>query len=215
MRPGKFVKNTTYYTGTVYEWNLPTGHSCPFALQCKVSVDRETGKFTNDSEEYRCYASSAERFPGVREHRWNNFNFVRNGGVIEIPKGCENIRIHASGDFFNHDYFNMWVKIATNNPEINFWAFTKSIGYWVDSLPYIPDNFILTASYGGRQDHLISENRLKSCRVYSDISDVPDFVPIDNNDDWARQPSVNFALLDNNVYKKRDQIKRENCHEPA
>lgn len=45
----KFVKNTTYYTGVVYEWNLPTGHTCPFALECLVKVNRETGKFENKS----------------------------------------------------------------------------------------------------------------------------------------------------------------------
>jgi hypothetical protein len=41
----KFVKKKTYYTGEVYEWNLPTGTTCPGALECKVTVDRETGKF--------------------------------------------------------------------------------------------------------------------------------------------------------------------------
>lgn len=28
----KFIKNTKYYDGVVYEWNLPTGSTCPFAL---------------------------------------------------------------------------------------------------------------------------------------------------------------------------------------
>ena len=45
MSEGKFVKNVKYYSGVVYEWNLPTGSTCPFALECKVTVDRTTGKF--------------------------------------------------------------------------------------------------------------------------------------------------------------------------
>jgi hypothetical protein len=35
----KFVKNTKYYSGVVYEWNLPTGSTCPFAKECKVTID--------------------------------------------------------------------------------------------------------------------------------------------------------------------------------
>ena len=74
----KFIKNKKYYTGMVYEWNLPTGTTCPFAKECKVIVDRTTGKFNIKHGSYRCYAANAERFPGVREHRWKNYEFVKN-----------------------------------------------------------------------------------------------------------------------------------------
>jgi hypothetical protein len=51
----KFIKNQKYYTGMVYEWNLPTGTTCPYALECKVTVNRETGKFDINKEGlYRC-----------------------------------------------------------------------------------------------------------------------------------------------------------------
>lgn len=116
---GKFVKKTGYYTGTVYEWNLPTGTTCPFALECKVTVDRQTGKFDVHRGQYKCYAASAERFPGVREHRWRNFDYVRAGGVPEIPKACRAIRIHSSGDFFNQQY---WLELARSNPHVEMWA---------------------------------------------------------------------------------------------
>lgn len=199
----KFIKNKTYYSGVVYEWNLPTGTTCPFALECKVSVDRLTGKFDIKKGQYRCYASSPERFPAVREHRWKNFEFVKGGGVPTIPDDCKSIRIHASGDFFNQAYFDMWIKLANQNPKIEFWAYTKSIQYWVNRLGEIPYNFILTASYGGRQDDLIEKHKLKNVIVYSDINLVPSERPIDNNDDWARKPNINFALLDNMKFKKK------------
>ena len=51
---GKFVKNKRYYRDTVYEWNLPTGSTCPFALECKVTVDRITGKFDVYKGQYKC-----------------------------------------------------------------------------------------------------------------------------------------------------------------
>ena len=82
---GKFSKNKKYYTGIVYEWNLPTGTTCPFAVECKVSVDRVTGKFTSHGSVFRCYASSAERFPSARERRWMNYEYVKKGiGIIRI-----------------------------------------------------------------------------------------------------------------------------------
>jgi hypothetical protein len=199
----KFVKNIKYYTGTVYEWNLPTGTTCPFALECKVTVDRTTGKFDVKKGQYRCYAASPERFPGVREHRWKNFEFVLSDGVPEIPKNCNAIRIHAAGDFFNQKYFDMWLKVAENNPNVEMWAYTKSLRYWVNRLSDIPNNLVLTASHGGREDYLIYEHNLKNVIVYKSADLVPNDRPIDNNDDWARKPNVNFALLDNMKNKKK------------
>ena len=199
----KFVKKKTYYTGEVYEFNLPTGTTCPFALECKVVVDRMTGKFDVTKGAYRCYASSSERFPAVRNHRHNNFDFVKNGGVPTIPKDCKAIRIHSSGDFFNQSYFDMWLQLAKENPTIEFWAYTKSIIYWVKRINDIPSNLILTASYGGRADDLIEENNLKNVKVYSDVLDVPTDRSVDKNDDLARTPIINFALLDNLKYSKK------------
>ena len=195
----KFVKNTKYYTGTVYEWNLPTGHTCPFALECLVKVNRETGKFENKSNAYRCYAAAPERFPAVRNHRWSNYEHVIKGNKPELPKGCNAVRIHAAGDFFNQDYFDMWLEIARENPEVEFWAYTKSLKYWVNRVDQIPANLVLTASYGGRNDELIDQYNLKHVKVIKDELEA-NGGPIDLNDDVARQPNVNFYLIDN--YKK-------------
>jgi len=202
----KFVKKKTYYIGEVYEYNLPTGTTCPFAMECKVVVDKVTGKFDVTKGQYRCYASSAERFPAVRNHRHNNFDFVKNGGVPTIPKDCKAIRIHSSGDFFNQSYFDMWVKLAKDNPNIEFWAYTKSLKYWINRLNDIPNNLILTASYGGKTDDLIEKFNLKNVKVYASIEDVPKNRPIDTNDKFARIPNINFALLDNMKYSKKQTI---------
>jgi hypothetical protein len=197
----KFVKNNKYYSGTVYEWNLPTGTTCPFAMECKVTVDRQTGKFDVKKGQYRCYAANPERFPGVREHRWRNFEYVKGGGIPLLPKDAKAIRVHASGDFFNQAYFDVWLQIAVQNPGVEIWAYTKSLRYWANRLADIPKNFILTASYGGREDHLIGIHQLKNVKVYPRPEDVPNDRPIDTNDDFARIPGQNFALLDNFIRK--------------
>lgn len=197
----KFVKNTKYYRGIVYEWNLPTGTTCPFALECKVTVNRITGKFDIHRGHYKCYAAGPERFPGVREHRWKNFEFAKSGGIPTIPDGCQAIRIHASGDFFNQEYFDMWVQLAQDNPHVEFWAYTKSINYWIQRIDGIPMNLILTASRGGKLDSLIDQHNLKNVTVFKSKKDVPINLIVDVNDDLARLPRMNFALLDN--YSKR------------
>jgi hypothetical protein len=203
----KFIKNKTYYTGIVYEWNLPTGTTCPFAMECKVTVDRLTGKFDVSRGAYRCYAASSERFPAVREHRWQNFEHVKSGNLPILPNDCKAIRIHAAGDFFNQDYFDMWLQIAKQNPKVEMWAYTKSLKYWVNRLNQIPSNLILTASYGGRNDILIEQHDLKNVMVYENQSLVPKERPIDTNDDWARKPNINFALLDNMKVSKKAPLK--------
>ena len=192
----KFIKNTKYYDGVVYEWNLPTGHTCPFALECLVKVDKETGKFENKSNDYRCYAASAERFPAVRNHRWKNYDYVSNGNKPILPKDCKSVRIHSSGDFFNQKYFDMWVEIAKENPNGEFWAYTKSLKYWVNRINDIPDNFVLTASRGGRNDELIEKYNLKNVTIIKKRGNV-DLSLIDVNDNLARKKHLNFYLLDN------------------
>lgn len=73
----KFQLRKTFYPFPVYEFNLPAGHSCPYAKDCKICVDRDTGKFTTTGTVFRCYAASAERFPGVRKSRWENFEAIK------------------------------------------------------------------------------------------------------------------------------------------
>lgn len=198
----KFVKNTKYYRGTVYEFNLPTGISCPFALECKVMVDRKTGKFSKHKGAFKCYAASGERFPGVREHRWKNFEAAKSGVLPELPKGCENIRIHMSGDFFSQEYFDLWIKFANDHPNVNIWTFTKSIPFWINRINDIPENLILTASYGGKYDNLIELHDLKSAKVFNTPEEAGD-LPIDpDNDDLARTPDVKFALIVNSYKDK-------------
>ena len=202
----KFQKRKTFYPFPVYEWNLPAGHSCPFAKDCKIKVDRITGKFETIGKVYRCYAASAERFPGVRESRWKNFEYVTKHRSLEIPKDATHIRVHSSGDFFSQWYFDMWMDIARENPDVKFWAFTKSIRFWVNRLGTIPDNFTLQASYGSMDDKLIDKHNLKFAKVFTDKDEaIKSGLPIDYDDTLAMSGSQSFALLDNFKYSKKDK----------
>jgi len=204
----KFIKKKTFYPFPVYEFNLPAGHSCPFAKDCKIKVDRITGKFDIIGKKYRCYAASAERFPGVRKSRWANFEAMLHREEIVIPKDATHIRIHSSGDFFSQDYFDRWLEVCRKNPKVKFWAFTKSIQFWVNRLGQIPSNLTLQASKGSMQDDLIDKYNLKFAEVFSSREEVKKRgLPIDYDDTHAMSGTQSFALLDNNIYSKAEREK--------
>lgn len=201
----KFQKRKTFYPFPVYEFNLPAGHACPFARDCKIKVDRTTGKFEKIGTKFRCYAASAERFPAVRESRWKNFEDMLAGKEIEIPKDATHIRIHGSGDFFSQKYFDKWLNVCLENPNVKFWAFTKSIQFWINRLNEIPANLTLQASRGSLQDEIAKEYNLKYAEVFTDIKDVPKDMPIDTDDTYAMSGEKSFALLDNFKYNKKNK----------
>lgn len=55
-------------------------------------------------------------------------------------------------------------------------------------------------------DELIEKHNLKNVKVYKHISEVPEDRPIDNNDDWARIPGINFALLVNMKVSRKESV---------
>ena len=203
-----FSKKTNYYTGTVYEWNLPTGWTCPYSDKCLVKVDPETGKQDNRSSDYRCYASSAERFPSARKSRWLNYLQASKGEIPPLPKNAKAIRIHASGDFFSQPYFDQWMEYIRANPSVEFWAYTKSLRYWVARKNDIPDNLSLNASYGGKEDHLIAMHGLSFAIVVQQAEEAEEMgLAICDNDDLARIKGLSFAMIDS--YSKHKKTKSE------
>jgi hypothetical protein len=91
--------------------------------------------------------------------------------------------------------------VAAERQDIHFYAYTKSIPFVVDYLPVAyPDrgivapNFLLTASLGGKYDHLIPESGLRTAKVVFDPSEAGD-LPIDHDDSHAATPGGSFAIL--------------------
>ena len=112
------------------------------------------------------------------------------------PKNADVVRIDVDGDFFNQYYFDAWLIVCRNNPHVNYYAYTKSLGYWVARLGEIPSNLNLNASYGGRLDHLIEEHNLKSAKVVFHPSEADALgLEIDHDETHALFGSESFALL--------------------
>ena len=204
----RFSGPMPYYADRVFEFNLPAGHSCPNALECLAKTDRETGKLSNGPQQrFVCYAAKSERFPSARNARWHNFDLLRAAktearmAVLigqSIPKRAARIRIHGSGDFYNQKYFDAWLRVCREHEDVLFWAFTKSVQYWVNRLDEVPGNLIMQASRGGRLDHLIDQHGLKSATVFRTVEEArASGMPIDTDDTYACSNQGSFALVDN------------------
>lgn len=202
--------------GRLATFSLPAGHSCPFADRCLSSADKETGKITDGLHtEFRCFAASMNAiFKHARNSAWHNFDTLRGAKTTDkmveliensLPINARVIRVHIGGDFFNQRYFDAWMEVAKLNPRIHFYAYTKSLLYWIKyGKENVPNNFILTASYGGTHDNLIAEHKLRySVVVPSKYAARKLRLPIDHDDSHAiRDDGKPFALLLHGVQPK-------------
>ena len=198
----------------VYSFDLLSGYSCPFAKQClsKAVVQPDGKRKIQDGKytEFRCFSASQEvQYNGVYNLRKHNFDSLRGLHVndmihrlnTDLPNNAGIVRIHVAGDFFNRDYMFAWYNIAMLNPDKLFYAYTKSIRYWIDLQEEWPilDNFVLTASYGGRDDSLIEDYNLRTSKVVYSEQEAHDLeLAIDHDDSHAARPSLrneSFALM--------------------
>ncbi|WP_338442298.1 hypothetical protein VZG28_04835 [Synechococcus elongatus IITB4] len=194
-------------------FSLPAGHTCPQALQCRTKADRITGemddKRTDNPLHLRCFAATDEaRSPQARRARWHNLDLLINSEDMEtliatsiIAAGaekCRYFRVHVSGDFFSTDYMRAWFAVAKRFPDVIFYAYTKCLSMWLANKSRRPSNFLLTASWGGREDHLIFKHPEVFVRharvVYSEAEAASMNLEIDHDDShcWGDRP---FALL--------------------
>jgi|TARA_R110001583_G_scaffold67107_2_gene192260 hypothetical protein len=211
----------------VYSMDLLSGWSCPHAKECLSKV-HETGEISKAGNprvklkdgkytEFRCFSASQEALlPNVYSKRKRNYDALRGMGVNEmihhlnndLPTDAGIIRIHVAGDFFNADYMRAWYNVASMNPSILFYGYTKSLAYWQFHINEYPelDNLVLTASYGGTQDELISEYNLRSTKVvFSEFEAYKLGLEIDSDDSHAARPDLrnqDFALLIHGVQPK-------------
>jgi hypothetical protein len=213
----KFQQGNSKLPKFIFIFGLPAGYSCPSADIClSKAVQKPDGKYTvqdGANVQFRCFAASDEsRYVHLRNLRWWNFkqlNKLRTSSEMaqlinkSLPPWIKLLRIHDSGDFFNQEYFNAWIEVAKLNPEVRFYAYTKSVNYWVNRLNDIPKNLILTASIGGKHDDLIYEYNLPRVRVVKDEDEAKLLgLLVDKDDSLAYSGEHEFALTVHNIQPK-------------
>lgn len=168
----------------VYSFSILSGISCPGASLCKAHViQTKDGLRVKDGpkQEFRCFSASNEAvWTNVYKTRKYNLDLVKGKNKEQLidliskslPVKAEVIRIHVAGDFINQDYFDSWIEVAKSKPKIIFYAYTKSLPFWIKRLKEIPKNLFLTASVGGRYDSLIQQYKLKNAEVIMDLEEA-------------------------------------------
>lgn len=218
----KLKKMAAELGGRFYSFATLAGVDCPFAKTCKAWAAELVGPlppkaivpkngswrlYRGEHSELTCFAASQEvRNPAIRKQRQHNQQIHLLGGrgvkavydVIarSLPSDAKLVRVHVSGEFKTLAYFDAWLQIARDNPSCKFYAYTKSLPFWIKRMGEMPDNFILTASYGGTHDELIAKHNLRSAIVVNDESEAENLgLPIDHDDSHAANRGGNFALL--------------------
>jgi len=203
----------------VYSFSTLSGVNCPYAKECRsqATVDAEGKKHIEDGPHtlFRCFSASQEViFSTVYNTRKANVELIALAArseseatelvLSQLPDGI--IRLNIGGDFPTKRYFKVWINVAKARPKQLFYAYTKSLPFWVAYLNEIPDNLILTASYGGYRDDLIEKNNLRYVKVVYSVAEARKLkLPIDHDDSHACLPKLrnkNFSLLIHNIQPK-------------
>jgi len=193
-------------------FNLPAGKTCPGAMFCKsFAVVDDNGKrkiVDGKHTEFRCFAASSEvQYDAVFNNRAENLQLIvdaiSNGSAADLihnsiqesrTKKTKLVRIHESGDFFSGAYLDAWIEVAIRNPDLKFYCYSKSLQLFLNFK--LPENFYMTASYGGKFDYLIDEGYFERyAKVFMTEEDANNAgLEVDHDDShcFGQKP---FALL--------------------
>ena len=215
-----FTKGNAKLGKHIAIFNLPAGKTCPGARFCKSFVSDENGKRRiQDGKEtiFRCFAASSEvQYDATFQNRKNNMEIIVSALKISMEecakvidyainfhrtKNTQLVRIHESGDFFSRFYLEAWITVARNNPDLKFYCYSKSLPFFLTddldaNLIDMPDNFFMTASYGGQWDHLIDRNYFpRYAKVFKfEEEAISEGLEVDHDDTHCFGDSP-FALL--------------------
>lgn len=123
----------------VATFSLPAGKKGTCALDCKgCYAMKGTFLYKNvkNSFETNYAASKQDNFSDI---------IVAETTLLKL-KGIEFVRVHVAGDFYSQSYINKWVEIATRQPDLIFYAYTKRLEEFNFSKLKALKNFVLIDS---------------------------------------------------------------------
>ncbi len=200
----------------VYSLDLLSGWSCPGALHClsRVIEDNKNNREIKDGRfcRFRCFSASQEvLYPNTYSLRKRNFTTLRETrGVSQchsllskwLPPDCGILRLHVAGDFYKLSYLQAVLQLANEHQDVLFYSYTKALPFFQQIPIHNPSlgiinktgNFLVTASYGGKYDDMITSLGLRSAKVVFTENEARP-LPLDHNDNHAATPGGDFALL--------------------
>jgi len=197
----------------IYSLDLLAGWTCPGARDCMAKVhinDSKRRLVDGPNTQFRCFAASLEvAYPNVYNVHNHNFQILKGFRTAEriaelildtLPKRVGIVRYHVAGDFFKLSYLKGAIIAANKRPDVLFYAYTKSIPFMLKIFMADPangvlrHNFMVTASYGGKYDHLIPQSGMRTSKVVFAEPEAGS-LPIDHDDSHAATMGGDFALL--------------------
>ena len=144
---------------------IPIVH-CPLAGACKAFCYATVGQ--------QAFASGVKRRAAAFKATLSP-TFVQDmhAEIARWKRKIKAIRVHDSGDFYSMDYLRNWLEIARLNPDVKFYAYTKSLPFVHKAyeLGLVPPNFRLIQSVGGLADSRIRQD-LPHARIFGTIDEL-------------------------------------------
>jgi hypothetical protein len=165
--------------------------------------------------QFRCYAASLEvAYPALREILHGNLEALKawrrmdheDGMLVLLSEALDEagaydnrsvVRIHSHGEFWSTDYLDTWLRLAAATPSNLYYTYTKAVA-WMHARAErgdVPENFKVTYSRGGTQDHLIDQYGLKEAVVVQHAEEAEALgLEVDWDDSHAAFGDTSFAL---------------------
>ena len=162
---------------TNVNWTIPAFQSatglrtCPNAGLCATGCYARQGAYmfgnVKRAHEEKLALTQTEAF--VPEMIAEVERWMHKRGVKHLK-----VRIHDAGDFYSKEYASKWFEIMRHfetDKRVSFYAYSKQVAMFQDyaRLTFLPSNFTLIFSFGGKQDALIDVNRDRHARVFETV----------------------------------------------
>ena len=189
MKKTSKENNTKIFNFSIPAYKTKGGKiTCPFAKDCIKYCYAQKGNYT--------------RFPIIQELMEKKYELTKQNNFVELmsteikKKKAKYIRIHDSGDFYSVKYLKKWVQIAKDNKEVIFYAYTKSIKFFINGLK-LPKNLKIIFSEGSKTDNLININKHRHARIFKDITTLlsAGYIDASNNDLKAITDNKKVGLI--------------------
>ena len=190
----KMKKTSKENKAKIFNFSIPAYKTkegkitCPFAKECVKYCYAQKGNYT--------------RFPVVQELMEEKYKISKTNTFIPLmneeirKKKATHIRIHDSGDFYSPQYLNKWVDIAKQNTNVIFYAYTKSIKFFVNGL-LLPKNMKVIFSEGSKTDNLINVNKHRHARIFKskELLQAAGYINASDNDLQAITSNKRVGLV--------------------
>jgi len=182
MKKTSRENNTRIYNFSIPAYKTKSGKmTCPFAKDCIKYCYAQKGNYI--------------RFPKTQQLMEEKYKITKQDNFILLmneeikKKRATHIRIHDSGDFYSIKYLIKWIDIATQNKDIIFYAYTKSIPFFKGAkqgkpIIKVPSNLKIIFSEGSKRDILINNNRDRHARIFKskELLAEAGYIDASNND---------------------------------